>query len=560
MAVTPRPGIGSRQSGIDTGSRLPTPDSRLPIFTQLDVYRRRIRRERRLRYLAFAFVGVCAAWTLFALLLYIDRLPGALLPLCVLLTVALPLASLAYEAAHRPSDAETARLLDGLLDNQQRLVTSVELLSGEKASHLSQAQLASTANILNRIDPKALYPLRVPVPAVSLSLALLLFAMAMLLLKGAGSSFVAIQPGQLPPDQSAEGALISPTPASGLPESGITPTQDPASGQSSAEATPQGSSTSTDPASQAGASQQAQSSLDRLREALDGQSAAQGAADSLRQGKYGDAAKQLSELGEQNDQLSPAAKEDLADALEQAANDTQTQDALRYAEQNAADALRSGDYKRTEQALKDLGSAVEQAAGNVVPQQDLAKNFPQGADQGGEQNSQGSQGNQNSQQGQQSGDSSQNGQNGQGQQSQQGQGEQQGAGSSEQQGQGGSSGSQGQQGDQGQSGSNMGGGDESGQEGQGTAPGEGHRVSGPVDPSRPDVKSNPFELDGQGNPNNTRPVDKSDDPALTLEGTGSSGAASAPGSGSTLNTPGESNDLPVDRWSVIQRYFGHDRK
>jgi hypothetical protein len=106
----------------------------------------------------------------------------------------------------------------------------------------------------------------------------------------------------------------------------------------------------------------------------------------------------------------------------------------------------------------------------------------------------------------------------------------------------------------------MGGGDESSQEGQGTAPGEGHRVSGPVDPSRPDVKSNPFELEGQGNPNNTKPVDNSENPALTLEGTGSSGAASSPGSGSAVTTPGESNSLPVDRWSVIQRYFGHEKR
>jgi len=158
-------------------------------------------------------VGVCAAWTLFVLL---DPPPPALLWACLALTVALPLASLAFEAVRRPSDAETARLLDGLLDNQQRLLTSVELLSEERSGAMPQAQLSSTEGVLARIDPRTLYPVRLPWAAMSLGVGLLLFALSVMLLKG-GYQFTAFQPGQLPPEQSVAGAVQSPTPASGLP-------------------------------------------------------------------------------------------------------------------------------------------------------------------------------------------------------------------------------------------------------------------------------------------------------------------------------------------------------
>jgi hypothetical protein len=474
-----------------------------------------------------------------------------MLPASVLLTLAFPVVVLLFEAARPVSDVEAARLLDRLLDNQQRLVTSVELLTQARQSAMSQAQLSSTARILSRIDPKSAFPVRIPWSAVWLSTGLLFVAFAIVLLKTGGLSFTGIVPGQLPPDPSLVAAVQSPTPASGLPESGLTPTTE-VDGQPTPGSTPGEGQNGTNPgdaASQAAGSQQAQADLNRLGKALDGQSATQGAADSLRQGKYDEAARQLSQLGEQNDQLSPNAKEDLANALEQAANDTQTDSALRDAERRAADALRKGDYRQTEQALKDLGGAIQQTANNVVPQQELAKNFPENPTQQSGQAGLPGQAGQQSQSGQQ-GDQSQQGNSG----TQSGQSGQQGAdGSGGQQGQGG------QQGDQGQQGSNAGGGNDNGQQGQGTAPGEGHRVTGPVDPSRPAVKTNPFELDGNQNPNNTRPADKTDNPALTLEGSGSSGVASSPGSGNALNTPGESNSPPVERWNLLERYFGHGK-
>ena len=72
---------------------------------------------------------------------------------------------------------------------------------------------------------------------------------------------------------------------------------------------------------QAEASREAQKSLQRLAQALDEQSVTQAAADAIRQGDYGTASSDLTDLGKNNDQLSDEAKHSIADALDQAAED-----------------------------------------------------------------------------------------------------------------------------------------------------------------------------------------------------------------------------------------------
>ena len=71
--------------------------------------------------------------------------------------------------------------------------------------------------------------------------------------------------------------------------------------------------------------QQAQAervALDALSQALGHVSAAQPAADAIQQGDFSAAKQQLANLGEEADQLSDAAKQQLASALQQAANTT----------------------------------------------------------------------------------------------------------------------------------------------------------------------------------------------------------------------------------------------
>ena len=126
--------------------------------------------------------------------------------------------------------------------------------------------------------------------------------------------------------------------------------------------------------------------------------------------------------------------------LQKAADDPATNSTMRDAEQAAADALRNGKYDDIDKALKGLASATQQTAAGIVPQQELAKNYPtpspatgqsqQG--QGSQQDSasQGGTGSQQDQGGQQGdqGSQSQGQQGGQSQDGQQGQSGQQGEG------------------------------------------------------------------------------------------------------------------------------------
>jgi hypothetical protein len=78
-----------------------------------------------------------------------------------------------------------------------------------------------------------------------------------------------------------------------------------------------------------------------------------------------------------------------------------------------------------------------------------------------------------------------------------------------------------------------------------------------VDTDDPNVAGNPFEIEGQ--PDQGRPSSNNEPPALTLEGSAASGEAAPVSPGSAVTAQGESNNMPVERWEVIQRYFGGGR-
>ncbi len=506
--------------------------------------------------------------------------------LCAEVSLLFLVAAVLIEAVRRPTLAEAARLADSLMDDQQRSITALELLAAGESGPVAGAQLASTWRMLAQLSPRASSPGARPLsggPLLLAGLGMVLCALALFMLKSAGQPFAPVQPGTLPSDAGGVLALASPTRALSLPDAEGTATQQ-------AQARPQGTSTlatasQQEQAAEAGsptagvdaaqASSQAQAGLQRLSSALGEQSASQQAADSLRQGSYDQAARQLSELGSQSDQLSDAAKQGLGDALQKAAQDSSSNQALHDAEQAAADALHNGDYKAGSDSLKELGNAVQQTASSVLSQQDLARSFPQptAVPTAGPQQNPTNQAAAQTQSGQNqsSGQQNQQGQNGQnGQQSQQGQQAQSG----KQNGQGGQGSPAGQDGQSQQDTSAPQGQGTDGSQGQGPAnnqnsansqsnhdpsqqeaPGTGHSESGPVDPSRPNAVANPFELDGKAQPGNTHAAPDTNHPALTL-GTGAgSGSVTSPSTGSASTVPGENNSLPVERRQVVEKYF-----
>ena len=514
------------------------------VAAHLAAYQRRIRRDRLHRYLAGATVIAAALWVLFAVGLYYDLLPPAFGLLVLGLTLVLPLAALLAEALRRPSPAEIARLLDGRLDNQQRWLTAVELLE-TAGTPMQAAQLATTARSLAGADPHAVYPLRPPWPTWAVSGGLLLVALGLFLLRGVPDNFNPFQAGGLPPTPLA-GALPSPTPPDGLPGAEQTPEapldgQDaPPAGEGPGPSSPDaagGEAGAGNAAQQLAASRDAQAALERLARALNEQSVTQEAADQLRQGNYDAAAKELEAIGAQSDQLSPDAKQSLAAALDAAARDSTAAPNLSQAETATADALRGGNYRNIEQRLRELGAAIRQTGGNVVPQEELAQSFPAPPDP-----------------------SRQDPGSPQADPNQPGQPDPAGQPTAQDPNQAGQSDQPGDQGGS-QSGDQPGSGPEGEGAGAGGAPGTGpgSRVSGPQDPQTvPEVPGNPFELESRPDPGQTRPAQPDDPPALTLEGDTGSSSTTPLQPGSAATTPGETHSVPVERWNTVQRYFSPD--
>jgi len=519
-----------------------------------------VRRDLRARYLGISAALVGAVWCLAALASYLDiALPAGTWIVCLALTIAIPVIAFALATLRSPSIRRAAVMLDERLDNKQRLVTAMELVDAGPLPPVSQAQVATSARMLASADPDIVYPMRSSVAHYSLGAGLLSVALGLFFLKAVGGNFTPVTAGNQPVGSSTSVAMTSPTPQSGLPNSNAQQDQPtPAGGTVQLGVDPQ------DAARKAEESQKAQNALDRLKSALDEQSATQGAADSLRQGNYDDAANKLGDLGSQNDQLSDAAKQGISDALKRAANDSGSTPDLQNSERNAANALDSGDYNATAQALKDLGDAIKSTAQQVVPQQQLAQGFPQqGQDSGqsGQDQQQSQQGQQSGQGQGQSGDQSQ--QNGQGQ-GQDSSGNNANGNGQQGQGQGQNGQGQDQQGGQGQ-GQNGGGSDNSQAQAEGQNGGAGKgdsKVSGPNDYTPRNVQGDPFELQGKGDPSqpNSGDPNSQNQPGISLQGsTGDSSQALPPEQGGPVTAPSESNQVPVERWGIIQKYFSHEK-
>jgi hypothetical protein len=272
-----------------------------------------------------------------------------------------------------------------------------------------------------------------------------------------------------------------------------------------------------------------QQALDRLGQAMDQIAAGHEAAEALQRGDYEQAARAISELGTESDQLSQEAKNQLAQALRQAANDSANSPELSQAERKAADALAGRDYEGARQAMDDLADQVTTRSRNVIPQSELGRAWDQVNQERRAQGQPESNGSARGQEGQQRQPQQGRGQQGQGQQGQQGQG--QGQANQPQNGQG-----------------------------IGTAPSNG----GPPgeqqadDPApRLDTQGQPVQVELKpGDKPGSRPGDaeKPDDKPLDEAGAISAAATGSPGQ-VTSSAPPEINFVPSGRRDIVREYF-----
>ena len=107
-------------------------------------------------------------------------------------------------------------------------------------------------------------------------------------------------------------------------------------------------------------SAEGQQAADALAEALRDNGATRAAADALAQGDTQGAAEEISKLADQADQLSPEARNEIADALDRAAAELAAdQPELADRLRRDADQLRSNDPSAAASALDDLAQAIE---------------------------------------------------------------------------------------------------------------------------------------------------------------------------------------------------------
>ena len=273
-----------------------------------------------------------------------------------------PLLAIALGLARWPSRARAARTADRHLDLAERLATAVELSSRPRAGRLDRLQLHDavvTARSAPPTWPSLAHAHRHELVAAALAA---LLATASLVLPALPRPRI-VSPEANPPHE----AEMVVEPARSVPPDFTDLPTDTSAATSSASAEER---TSDEQLAQR--VQQAQSirqSLDRLAEALGQVSAGQAAAEAIQRGDYQTARDQVSTLGDEADQLSTAAKQQLAQALQTAATQTQAADRqLADRERQAAQALARGYYNDERQALRQLGDQIQRSGQSALSQ------------------------------------------------------------------------------------------------------------------------------------------------------------------------------------------------
>jgi hypothetical protein len=338
------------------------------LFAVVRGFRWRLGRE---RVLVFALRGLIGAALLVAVLrLSAWAMEAPLGEWSWALAGLAPLLAIGLAVVRWPSAVQAARTADHHLDLAERLATAVEV----------SARVRAGAG--GRLDPLQLHDAVTTARAAPLHWPSLGRAHRQELLFGAAAAVLALasilvtglpRPRIAGPDATAPlEADVATEPARSVPID----LPDLATDTSAATS---GASTDDRTADEQLAQrvQQAQTlrqSLDRLANALGQVSAGQAAADAIQRGDYDSARDQVANLGEQADQLSPAAKQQLSQALQSAANQTASADRqLADRERQAAQSLARGYYNDERQSLRQLADQIQRSGQNGVSQSQLAR-------------------------------------------------------------------------------------------------------------------------------------------------------------------------------------------
>jgi len=293
-------------------------------------------------------IAICARGVLVG---RVPQTPWFALPAVLVIALAA-----AYTWLQRPTRMGLARFLDGGYGLDAHLSTSLELAQGQLDSALAPRilnQAAGTAYRIGRSNKLRVHRLDRE-QVLALGLAIVLAGTALLLLitpAAAHRTFVPVpRPADAPPNTVQNPLDATPPPS--LTNQQLTPEQVQQLAVQSA---------------------QAQQDLRSLADALNDNSTTKQAAQDLQNGDYPKAAQDLQQVASNVDQLSPEAKQQLAQDLQNAsAQSNPSNSDLSQAEQNAADSLKNGSPASQAQSLRDLSGQVQQSGAQVRSQQDIS--------------------------------------------------------------------------------------------------------------------------------------------------------------------------------------------
>ena len=291
------------------------------------------------------------------------------------------LAGLVLAALSKPSRPLTARMLDRTFGLQERLSTALDDLGlgvpapGERAP-VVYLQMADAANAIAALRNDSRLRPAIPVREVVLVVLCALVLATFAFLRGLGGGLPELAVAHVPPFTPAIERPADPEPsAAELEAAAMAPTVQ-------------------EVLERADRSAQTRRDLQALAAALADHAVTRPAAEEIARGDYDAAGEQIRDAAAQAGELSPGAREGLAEDLERASETMQPEtNGLQEATRDAASGLRQGDEPaRTE--MGDLADAVERAGEQVVPQEELASQMRSArqtqAQQGGESSQSGS--------------------------------------------------------------------------------------------------------------------------------------------------------------------------
>jgi hypothetical protein len=310
-------------------------------------------------------------------------LPRMFLPIAVVPLLAAAL----FGIVRWPTTIETARVFDARAGLQERVATATELMAGREQGRFDLLQVHDAA-ARAQAAPRVALALRRRTCFEALgALLAALFAVGLALL---APRLPSVSPGETAPAAGAvDVSTVDGLARQDLPQDVL---------EAATPALVQAKQVS--PADLANRVQQEQAedtALGRLAQGLSNLSAGQAAAEDLQQGNYGAAADELRNLADNADQLSEAAKQQLARGLQDAAAaSTQADPALAAREQQAAQALTHSTYADQRQALRSLADQIQRSGARSVPSDQLERDVgqlqqqPQSSASGADQNGAGS--------------------------------------------------------------------------------------------------------------------------------------------------------------------------